>query len=248
MLRHVNIIRLEEVVREKNELHLVFECMDCNLYELMASRSRPFLRPQVHSIIRQILTGLAHIHQMGFVHRDLKPENILVPHQDRIEVKICDFGSCRRLAERSVMTDYVATRWYRAPECLLRSPSYSLPIDVWAVGVMWAELVSLQPLFPGSSEMDQIFRIATVLGAPHDWPEGQVLASALRIRLPAKKESPFDNFEDKNLILQLLVWNPQKRVTANQALFLLSRGTLDLVPGEGGREEILCEIENILSS
>ena len=100
----------------------------------------------------------------GFFHRDLKPENLLCNGSDL--VKIADFGLAREIRSRPPYTDYVSTRWYRAPEILLRSTSYSSPIDIWAVGCIAAECYTLRPLFPGSSEIDQLFKICGVLGTP----------------------------------------------------------------------------------
>ncbi|CAJ0930524.1 unnamed protein product [Ranitomeya imitator] len=96
--------------------------------------------------------------------RDLKPENLLCMGPEL--VKIADFGLARETRSRPPYTDYVSTRWYRAPEVLLRSTSYSSPIDIWAVGCIMAEIYTLRPLFPGSSEIDTIFRICQVLGTP----------------------------------------------------------------------------------
>lgn len=104
------------------------------------------------------------MHKHGFFHRDIKPENLLCNGPDL--VKIADFGLAREIRSRPPFTDYVSTRWYRAPEVLLRSTNYSSPIDLWAVGCIIAELYTLQPLFPGRSEIDQIFRICSVLGTP----------------------------------------------------------------------------------
>lgn len=115
-------------------------------------------------IMLQILQGLHFIHKHGFFHRDIKPENLLCNGPELI--KIADFGLAREIRSRPPYTDYVSTRWYRAPEVLLRSTKYSSPVDVWAVGCIMAELYTLQPIFPGRSEVDQIFRICTVLGTP----------------------------------------------------------------------------------
>ncbi|RWS22255.1 serine/threonine-protein kinase ICK-like protein, partial [Leptotrombidium deliense] len=111
--------------------------------------------------------GLNFMHKHGFFHRDIKPENLLCNAPELI--KIADFGLAREIRSRPPYTDYVSTRWYRAPEVLLRSTNYSSPIDVWAVGCIMAELYTLQPLFPGRSEIDQIFRICSVLGTPDKW-------------------------------------------------------------------------------
>ena len=101
---------------------------------------------------------------IGYFHRDLKPENLLCSGPEC--VKIADFGLARETRSRPPYTDYVSTRWYRAPEVLLRSTNYNSPIDIWAMGCIMAELYTLRPLFPGSSEIDEIFKICAVLGTP----------------------------------------------------------------------------------
>ena len=127
-------------------------------------REKPFAEPIIRNIMYQILQGLSFMHKHGFFHRDIKPENLLCMGPELI--KIADFGLAREIRSRPPYTDYVSTRWYRAPEVLLRSTNYSSPIDIWAVGCIMAELYTLQPLFPGRSEIDQIFRCSSVLGTP----------------------------------------------------------------------------------
>jgi MAK-like kinase len=132
----------------------------CGIY----FREKPFPEPVIRNILNQIFQGLNYMHKHGFFHRDIKPENLLCNGPEL--VKIADFGLARELRSRPPYTDYVSTRWYRAPEVLLRSTNYSSPIDLWAVGCILSELYTLQPLFPGRSEIDQIFRICSVLGTP----------------------------------------------------------------------------------
>jgi len=108
------------------------------------------------------------MHRHGFFHRDMKPENLLCCGPEL--VKIADFGLARETRSRPPYTDYVSTRWYRAPEVLLHSINYSTPIDLWAVGCIMAELYTFRPLFPGTSEIDQIFKICSVLGTPDKVP------------------------------------------------------------------------------
>lgn len=112
----------------------------------------------------QILQGLAFMHRHGFFHRDLKPENLLCSGPDL--VKIADFGLVREIRSRPPYTDYVSTRWYRAPEVLLHSTSYSSPIDLWAVGCIASEIYTFRPLFPGTTETDELFKICAIMGTP----------------------------------------------------------------------------------
>jgi protein kinase len=106
---------------------------------------------QIKGVIYQTLLGLEHMHKQGFFHRDLKPENLLNTGDI---VKIGDFGLAREIRSRPPFTDYVSTRWYRAPEILLRSTHYNSPVDIFALGAIMAELYMLRPIFPGNNETD----------------------------------------------------------------------------------------------
>ncbi|KAJ8413197.1 hypothetical protein AAFF_G00091930 [Aldrovandia affinis] len=224
-LNHANVVKLKEVIRENDQLYFVFEYMKENLYQLMKDReSKMFSEHEIRNIMFQVLSGLAFVHKHGFFHRDMKPENLLCMGPEL--VKIADFGLAREIRSRPPYTDYVSTRWYRAPEVLLRSSSYSSPIDIWAVGCIMAELYTLRPLFPGNSEVDQIFKICQVLGTVKktDWPEGYQLASAMFFRFPQcvptnlKTLIPNASNEAISLMWDMLQWDPKKRPTAVQAL------------------------------
>ncbi|NWX11668.1 MAK kinase, partial [Aegotheles bennettii] len=223
-LNHANVIKLKEVIRENDHLYFVFEYMKENLYQLMKDRNKLFPESVIRNMMYQILQGLAFIHKHGFFHRDMKPENLLCIGPEL--VKIADFGLARELRSQPPYTDYVSTRWYRAPEVLLRSSVYSSPIDMWAVGSIMAELYTLRPLFPGTSEVDEIFKICQVLGTPKksDWPEGYHLASAMNFRFPQcvpinlKTLIPNASNEALHLMGDMLNWNPKRRPTASQAL------------------------------
>nr|XP_012609086.1 serine/threonine-protein kinase MAK isoform X2 [Microcebus murinus] len=223
-LNHANVIKLKEVIRENDHLYFIFEYMKENLYQLMKDRNKFFPESVIRNIMYQILQGLAFIHKHGFFHRDMKPENLLCMGPEL--VKIADFGLARELRSQPPYTDYVSTRWYRAPEVLLRSSVYSSPIDMWAVGSIMAELYTLRPLFPGTSEVDEIFKICQVLGTPKksDWPEGYQLASSMNFRFPQcvpinlKTLIPNASNEAIQLMTEMLNWDPKKRPTASQAL------------------------------
>ncbi|XP_029418680.1 serine/threonine-protein kinase MAK [Nannospalax galili] len=223
-LNHANVIKLKEVIRENDHLYFIFEYMKENLYQLMKDRNKLFPESVIRNIMYQILQGLAFIHKHGFFHRDMKPENLLCMGPEL--VKIADFGLARELRSQPPYTDYVSTRWYRAPEVLLRSSVYSSPIDVWAVGSIMAELYTLRPLFPGTSEVDEIFKICQVLGTPkkNDWPEGYQLASSMNFHFPQcvpinlKTLIPNASNEAIQLMTEMLSWDPKKRPTASQAL------------------------------
>lgn len=189
---HPNIIPLYDffLLPATKELYFVFESMEGNLYQLIKTRKgKPLAGGLVSSIFHQIVAGLHHIHASGYFHRDMKPENLLVtttglydyrplspiaPHDAPPEkdvvviVKLADFGLARETRSKPPYTEYVSTRWYRAPEVLLKSKDYSNPVDMWALGAIMAELVNLRPLFPGQGEIDQVARICDLLGDPCD--------------------------------------------------------------------------------
>lgn len=222
-LNHPNIIKLKEVIRENDELFFVFEYMDNNLYQYSKDRDKPFPEAKIRNIIYQVFQGLAFMHKHGFFHRDIKPENLLVRGDT---CKVADFGLAREIRSRPPFTDYVSTRWYRAPEVLLRSTSYNSPIDIWAMGCIIAELFTLRPLFPGSSEADEIYKICSVLGSPtrQSWPEGMKLAAKMNFRFPQFSPTPLSQLipqaspEAIKLMEDTMRYNPSKRPTCTQCL------------------------------
>jgi protein kinase len=222
-LNHPNVVKLKEVIRENDELFFVFEFMECNLYQMIKDKDKLFQESKVRNWTYQVLNALAYMHKHGYFHRDLKPENLLVTREI---IKIADFGLAREVRSRPPYTDYVSTRWYRAPEVLLQSSYYSAPIDMWAIGAIMAELFTLRPLFPGASEADELYKICSVLGTPthQSWPEGMKLASAMNFRFPQFGTTPLSSLipsaspEAIDLMTSLCHWDPNKRPTAAQAL------------------------------
>ena len=198
-----------------------------------------------HSIVRhlvhQILLGVQHLHTHHIYHRDLKPENILLgPHH---VCKIADFSLARADDETSIPTSYVSTRWYRAPEILLRSTQYASPVDIWAIGCIASELYTYEPLFPGRDECDQLNRIFTAFGTPQmvHWKDGIELLQTLNIQSWQNRpddfhESPHSfmvktlssniHFSNDNVnptvvvefLLSLLALDPAQRIDTNTAL------------------------------
>ena len=195
-LNHPNVVKLKEVIRENDELYFVFEYMIQNLYQQIKDRDRYFSETRVKNWIYQILQSIAYLHKHGYFHRDLKPENLLITEDT---VKLADFGLAREIRSKLPYTDYVSTRWYRAPEVLLRSPYYSAPIDVFAIGVIAAELFTLRPLFPGSSEQDELYKICSVNGTPNQetWAEGMKLASQMGFGFRSSSPRRFRNLSSR---------------------------------------------------
>nr|GMD82006.1 cyclin-dependent kinase F-4-like [Ipomoea batatas] len=235
-MKHPNIVKLREVIRENDILFFVFEYMEYSLYQLMKDRGKLFSETQVKNWCFQVFQGLADMHQRGYFHRDLKPENLLVTKEI---IKIADFGLAREINSQPPYTEYVSTRWYRAPEVLLQSPTYGSAVDMWAMGAIMAELFTLRPLFPGSNEADEIYKICSVIGTPtmSEWSEGLELANAIGyqfpqiagVHLPALIPSASEdainlitsayNFSCSYAPLQSLCsWNPCKRPAAVDVL------------------------------
>jgi meiosis induction protein kinase IME2/SME1 len=244
------------------KLHICMEYMDGNLYQLMKARDHKCLDTgSVKSILFQIMQGLEHIHAHHFFHRDIKPENILVStsaQQDSgnsfrrystmvtppstpptYTVKIADFGLARETHSKLPYTTYVSTRWYRAPEVLLRAGEYSAPVDIWAIGAMAVEIATLKPLFPGGNEVDQVWRVCEIMGSPGnwynksgarvgggDWREGTRLAGKLGFSFPKMAPHSMDTILQtpqwpaslSHFVTWCLMWDPKSRPTSTQAL------------------------------
>ncbi|KAJ5317088.1 hypothetical protein N7508_001596 [Penicillium antarcticum] len=242
------------------KLHICMEYMDGNLYQLMKARDhKAFDGKHVKSILYQILSGLDHIHAHHFFHRDIKPENILVstsaPNDSTFSrysnlvtppstppvytVKIADFGLARETHSKQPYTTYVSTRWYRAPEVLLRAGEYSAPVDMWAMGAMAVEIATLKPLFPGGNEVDQVWRVCEIMGSPGnwysksgakigggEWREGSRLAHKLGFTFPKMAPHAMDAVLQPpqwpaafaEFVTWCLMWDPKNRPTSTQAL------------------------------
>ncbi|XP_038588215.1 cyclin-dependent kinase-like 3 isoform X1 [Micropterus salmoides] len=164
-LRHDNLVNLLEVWKRRRRWHLVFEFVERTLLDDLEQNPNGLDLNTSRQYLYQILRAAAFCHQQNIIHRDIKPENILISQGG--VVKLCDFGFARTMtspAEGGVYTDYVATRWYRAPELLVGDTKYSKPVDVWAVGCLLIEMLTGQPLFPGDSDLDQIYHIVRCFG------------------------------------------------------------------------------------
>ncbi|KAB2101405.1 hypothetical protein AG0111_0g10324 [Alternaria gaisen] len=243
-------------------LHIAMEFMDGNLYQLMKARDhKPMDAHSVKSILFQIMSGLEHIHDREFFHRDIKPENILVSTSQQNDtshpfrrysammtppstppaytIKIADFGLARETHSKLPYTTYVSTRWYRAPEVLLRAGQYSAPVDIWAVGAMAVEIATLKPLFPGGNEVDQVWRVCEIMGSPGgwvnkhgqrvgggEWKEGVRLAQKLGFSFPKMAPHSIDTILPSpqwpaslaQFVTWCLLWDPRARPTSRQAL------------------------------
>ncbi|KAM3672107.1 cyclin-dependent kinase-like 2 [Ammospiza maritima maritima] len=162
-LRHENLVNLLDVCKRKKRWYLVFEFVDHTMLNDLEDSPNGLDFERVRKYLFQIMRAIAFCHSHNIIHRDIKPENILVSQSG--VVKLCDFGFARPLATSGeAYTDYVATRWYRAPELLVGDSKYGRPVDVWAVGALITEMLTGEPLFPGDSDIDQLYHITKCLG------------------------------------------------------------------------------------
>lgn len=226
-IKHTNVVKLLQIFREDGVLYLVFELMGETLLKTInryASKGTGFSVDEVRNVMRQIFTGLAFIHKQGFFHRDMKPDNVM--WGDNGVIKISDFGLAREIRSRPPYTEYISTRWYRAPEMVLRSMYYNSPVDIWAAGAIMAELFTGKVLFQGNSETDQLFKIIHVLGTPNlsQWPEAAKLATKMNIRFPQATAVPLETLMPNappsaiQLLNDIFKYDPSKRPSATQCL------------------------------
>ncbi len=159
LLRHDNVLGLSTILKPKSrkefkEIYVVSELMETDLAQVIKS-SQGISDDHIQFFVYQVLRGLKYIHSAGILHRDLKPRNLLV--NSNCDLRICDFGLARAdipyfQTQSVVMTDYIATRWYRAPEVILSWKRYSTAVDMWSVGCILGELINRRPVLPGTSE------------------------------------------------------------------------------------------------
>lgn len=234
IMNHRNILTIQDVIpptdRVFEEVYMVTPCLDTDLSNII--RSQTLSEGHCKYIIYQILRGLKYIHSANVLHRDLKPANILINFDCRI--KICDFGLARGAdpSRKQNLTNYVVTRWYRAPELLLDNTRYNSAIDIWASGCIFAEMLRGSAIFPGESSLDQMHRVADAIGVPADddlwWIQSSKAREYLKSRsgkenhTPAKELRNLIPADTKPLALDfiqhMLAFNPYKRWSADWLL------------------------------
>ncbi|XP_072707740.1 mitogen-activated protein kinase 15 isoform X2 [Ciconia boyciana] len=230
---HPNIIKLLDVIPAQNDkdIYLIFESMETDLHAVIKKGN---LLKDIHKcyILYQLLKATKFIHSGNVIHRDQKPSNILLDAD--CFVKLCDFGLARSLCQMNedqgnpALTEYVATRWYRAPEILLSSQSYTKGVDMWSIGCILGELLLGKPLFPGTSTVNQIEQILRVVPAPSpedilamqsDYRASVINHMSSRQRVTFEEILPSSTpLPALDLLKKLLVFNPEKRLTAEEAL------------------------------
>jgi mitogen-activated protein kinase 15 len=229
---HENIIKLLNVLKADNDrdIYLVFEYMETDLHAVI----RASILEDIHKqyTMYQLLKALKYMHTANVLHRDMKPSNLLL--NSECLVKVADFGLARSIASlenvnvaNPVLTDYVATRWYRAPEILLGSQKYTKGVDMWSIGCILGELLGGKPMFPGTSTMNQLDKIIEVTGRPTADDitaiNSPFAATMLESLPPSRPRSLSDMFpgasaDALDMLQKLLQFNPNKRITAEQAL------------------------------
>ncbi|XP_055677348.1 cyclin-dependent kinase 2 [Lutzomyia longipalpis] len=221
-LKHPSIVNLFDVILGDGSIYMVFECLNMDLKKLLEQR-RDLLTPKlIKSYMHQMLDALAFCHVHRILHRDLKPQNLLVDTEGHI--KLADFGLARCFnIPMGSYTHEVVTLWYRAPEILLGTKFYSTSVDIWSLGCIFAEMITKRPLFPGDSEIHQLYKIFELLGTPDNstWP-GITQMPEYKTIFPRWERQSFPaEIVRQNahiLLQQLLEYDPTKRISARNAM------------------------------
>lgn len=229
---HENIIDIKDIISAPSvdlmrDVYIVQCLMETDLHHVI--RAHQLSGQHICYFLYQILRGLKYIHSANVLHRDLKPSNLLI--NGNCDLKICDFGLARvanpELDNLAQLTEYVATRWYRAPEIMLNSRGYSKSIDIWSVGCILAEMISGQALFPGKHYLDQLQHILRVIGSPKreelDWIRNERARDYLinlepTPRIPWSERYPDGSPQALDLLDKMLTLNPNNRIDVEQAL------------------------------
>lgn len=233
--KHDNIIAIKDILRptvpygEFKSVYVVLDLMESDLHQIIHS-SQPLTLEHVRYFLYQLLRGLKYMHSAQVIHRDLKPSNLLV--NENCELKIGDFGMARGLCtspaeHQYFMTEYVATRWYRAPELMLSLHEYTQAIDLWSVGCIFGEMLARRQLFPGKNYVHQLQLIMMVLGTPS--PAVIQAVGAERVRayiqsLPPRQPVPWETVypgadrQALSLLGRMLRFEPSSRISAAAAL------------------------------
>ncbi|KAJ3670054.1 hypothetical protein LUZ60_010378 [Juncus effusus] len=234
LLKHPDVVEIKHIMlppsrREFRDIYVVFELMESDLHQVI--KANDDLTPEHHQFfLYQLLRGLKYIHAANVFHRDLKPKNILANADCKL--KICDFGLARvsfnDTPSAIFWTDYVATRWYRAPElCGSFFSKYTPAIDLWSIGCIFAEMLNGKPLFPGKNVVHQLDLMTDLLGTPSTESISRIRNEKARRYLANMRKKPPVPFTHKfphadplalTLLQKILAFDPKDRPTAEEAL------------------------------
>jgi serine/threonine protein kinase len=237
LLNHENVVKLITIQKPEeetkfDEIYAVFEVMETDLGSIIKS-TQDLSIAHVQFFLYQVLRGMKYVHSAGILHRDLKPRNLLV--NSNWDLKICDFGLARadipELYKAGAMTDYISTRWYRAPELLLGSEDYNESVDMWSIGWIFAEMLIRKPLLPGQDSENQLERIVGLLGLPDkkfiaEYSGGRLCEVFKNLKLEGKEKGDFskvfielaDEKDAISLLKKMLRYDPEKRISIEKAL------------------------------
>jgi len=228
-------VALQQVLRADSDrdIYLVFEFMETELHAAIRANILEPLHRQY--VMYQACKALMYMHSAGLVHRDMKPANLLL--NSECLMKIADFGLCRSIVEvgtceedASTLTDYVATRWYRAPEILLASKTYRESVDMWSLGCIFAEMLNGKPIFAGTSTLNQLERIIEKLGFPNDDEQRAIETQYSKTMLDNLHTGPNSARQEWSALLpsaeadaisfvsKLITWDPEKRMSAEEGI------------------------------
>jgi mitogen-activated protein kinase 1/3 len=227
---HENIIAIVDVLKPEAktgfaDIYIVTDLMETDLHRVIYSR-QDLTDEHIQYFTYQLLRGVLYMHTANVMHRDLKPSNILL--NKNCDLKICDLGLARGYEnETDFKTEYVVTRWYRAPEVILNASEYTKAVDIWSVGCIFAELIGRTALFPGEDYLDQVQRIIAVLGTPgvddcafigNESALKYIKSLPKRSKQSWKSLYPKANPQALDLLSKILVFNPDKRYTVEECL------------------------------
>ena len=228
-LKHENITNILDLCaatrfEDFNAVVIVIDLMDTDMYQIIAS-NQPLLVDHHKYFMYQLLRGLKFIHSAGIIHRDLKPGNLML--NANCDLKIGDFGLAR-VSENDLLSEYVATRWYLAPEVLLNYDTYGPPLDMWSAGCILAELINRKPIFPGGNTMNQLELIVKTIGSPTEDDltdctnyKAREFMEGLPYKEPVDFKTLFPegtDLDEIDMVEKLLKWDPKKRMTVEEAL------------------------------
>jgi len=227
---HDNIISLKDILKPRSleqfeDVYIISDLMETDLHRIIYSKQR-LSDDHIQYFVYQMLRSLKYMHSAGVLHRDLKPSNLLL--NSNCDLKVCDFGLARGMNDDQLaLTEYVVTRWYRAPEIMLSCKEYTFAIDVWSLGCILGELMGRKPMFPGEDYINQLNLIVERLGTPSEedleFVSSENAKNFMREQerrdpVPMATLYPRGNPLAVDLLEKMLVFNPAKRISVNDAL------------------------------